>query len=197
MKKVLQFLFCLCLLVGCSGQDATVGPTPVPAPTASFTLSGGEYGEYDFTSSTTNATIYTWDFGDGATSPSPSTSHKYDANGQYTIKLTAKGEGGTITTTQTLNVTDVRASLTVWAKTDNKFNAIIEVILDGQKISTIDRYFDTAPPCNRTGTAIFALLKEGGHTYSARQIYNNQVTRIWIGTIMITGGQCILKELTY
>lgn len=42
-----------------------------------------------FTNTSTNATKYTWDFGDGTTSTSPSADHIYSAPGLYTVKLKA------------------------------------------------------------------------------------------------------------
>ena len=37
-----------------------------------------------------------WDFGDGETSTEENPSHTYSAGGDYTVKLTATGEEGTI-----------------------------------------------------------------------------------------------------
>lgn len=52
----------------------------------------------DFTNFTTGATSYLWDFGDGGTSTDQNPSYTYDADGLYTISLTATNERGCDTT---------------------------------------------------------------------------------------------------
>ncbi len=48
-----------------------------------------------FTSSTTNTNSYLWEFGDGDKSPEINPVHGYRAAGNYTVKLTVTGTGGT------------------------------------------------------------------------------------------------------
>lgn len=92
-KNLLLFLPVLALAVGaviftsCGGDDAT------PAPTASFTyVADGR--DVTFTSTSTNAKTYSWDFGDGGTSTEANPAHTYASYGKYTVKLSVTGDGG-------------------------------------------------------------------------------------------------------
>jgi PKD repeat protein len=47
-----------------------------------------------FTNTSSNASSYSWDFGDGSTSTAGNPVHSYAAEGIYTVQLTATGPGG-------------------------------------------------------------------------------------------------------
>ncbi len=65
-----------------------------------------------FTNASQNATTYSWDFGDGSpASTEENPTHSYTALGSFTVKLTAKGDGGTEISQQTLTLTDPDAEL--------------------------------------------------------------------------------------
>jgi len=75
---------------GCMAMDTvtvTVNDLPVPA----FTVNNScGLNPISFTNNSTNASNYTWDFGDGtATSSDNSPSHTYSAVGTYTVQLIA------------------------------------------------------------------------------------------------------------
>ncbi len=75
--------------------------TVLPAPSAAFnTMVNGS--TVDFTNNSSNATSYSWDFGDGNTSSSANPTHTYMMDGTYTVTLTAISECGEVTTTQTV-----------------------------------------------------------------------------------------------
>ncbi|NDV46078.1 PKD domain-containing protein [Paludibacter sp. 221] len=57
-----------------------------------------------FTNASKDANSYAWDFGDGKTSTETNPVHTYAANGTYSVKLTASGEGGTDSTTESVVV---------------------------------------------------------------------------------------------
>ena len=57
-----------------------------------------------FTNFSTNASTYVWDFGDNQSSTQENPQHLYVASGVYTVKLTAKGAGGSTSTTKTVNI---------------------------------------------------------------------------------------------
>lgn len=52
-----------------------------------------------FTDQSENATVWNWDFGDGATSTEQNPVHTYNKLGKYTVKLTAKNAAGSNTKT--------------------------------------------------------------------------------------------------
>ena len=85
---------------------------PVPDPTASFTaepVDGVNPLEVAFTNTSTSATGYSWDFGDGERSALASPgSHTYDEPGEYTVTLTATNRSGA-SSTATDTVTVARA----------------------------------------------------------------------------------------
>lgn len=58
-----------------------------------------------FNATATNATSYSWNFGDGTTGTGQSLAHKYDASGSKTVVLTASNAYGSTTSTQTFSVT--------------------------------------------------------------------------------------------
>lgn len=88
-----------------SEAQATV-PAADPAPAANFTAtqsSGRKALNVAFTdTSTGKITVWSWYFGDGATSASRNPRHTYSLPGVYSVKLTVKGPGGTHTMVKTL-----------------------------------------------------------------------------------------------
>ena len=87
----------------------------VPPPTVDFTgtpLSGyilppATSLSITFTSLTTNASSYLWDFGDGTTSTSQNPTKTYSSVGIYDVTLTAIGVGGTASTTKSAYISVV------------------------------------------------------------------------------------------
>jgi len=69
-----------------------------PPPIADFSFTGDNAPapcDITFTSSSTNADSYYWEFGDGTNSKEKNPKHTYNTEGTYSVKLTAEGEGGT------------------------------------------------------------------------------------------------------
>lgn len=75
--------------IGVGAKDNTT--LPVSQFTADKTTACATPLTIKFTNSSTNATTYTWDFGDGATSTDKDPSHDYTKAGTYTVKLTTTG----------------------------------------------------------------------------------------------------------
>jgi PKD repeat protein len=87
-----------------AGMSANTVVTVLTAPTAGFTWGVPVVNQYQFTSTSANATIYAWDFGDLSGSSAQNPIHIYTANGTYTVTLIVTGSNGcTDTTTQVIN----------------------------------------------------------------------------------------------
>jgi PKD repeat protein len=110
MKK-LQPVFALFMVVSltifissCKKKEAMNLP-----PVANFTFSGENVpapSVITFTNSSTNATTFSWTFGDGGTSTDQNPQHSYLSGGTYTVQLTATGTGGSNTTSKTVTIND-------------------------------------------------------------------------------------------
>lgn len=74
------------VLVSCEKEPA------VPTASFSYTADGRVV---TFNNTSTDATTFAWDFGDGTTSTEKSPVHTYELYGTYTVKMSATGEGGT------------------------------------------------------------------------------------------------------
>lgn len=72
-------------------------------PSPAFTKSAN-FNVLTFTNTSTNATSYVWDFGDGNTSTEASPTHTYANGGQYMVTLTATNECGSRSTTIEITV---------------------------------------------------------------------------------------------
>ena len=87
----------------------TVTVAPPPPPIADFSAnptSGTTPLTVNFTdSSAGDITSWVWDFGDGNSSTSQNPTHNYTVAGTYTVKLTAKGPGGSDSWTESNYIT--------------------------------------------------------------------------------------------
>jgi PKD repeat protein len=93
------------LVIVLTGCQTTDDDTPQP-PTAAFTYAGAaqNFTPIAFTSISSGATAYAWDFGDATTSTEPNPSHVFRRAGTYTVVLRATGATGTGTASQTLTL---------------------------------------------------------------------------------------------
>jgi PKD repeat protein len=88
------------MFYACSKEESH----PKPEALFSYTI-GGDGRTINFTNESTNATSYTWDFGDGQTSTEVNPVHTFAEYKENTITLTAKGPGGENVFTYKLTVT--------------------------------------------------------------------------------------------
>ncbi len=98
------FIICLFFLASCSEDSSPTGPS---VPSASFIMdkTSAEVGEViQLTNQSENASSYRWDFGDENISTEENPTHSYLSNGNFIIKLTAFGEGGSDSTTKNIEI---------------------------------------------------------------------------------------------
>jgi len=78
-------------------------------PSASFTHSSGSYEEGDtvyFTSTSSKANSFQWDFGDGSTSTDENPYHIYSTTGTYEVSLKVTGEDGSDEAKESITIKD-------------------------------------------------------------------------------------------
>lgn len=125
MKKFftsLMFLLTLLIFVGCEreiiypggggtggGGDTgggTGGGDTGNYPTANFDYYFNDNFEIDFYNSSSDATSYTWSFGDGQSSTEEDPTHRYSKPGTYTVTLTARNSKGSHQATAQITITN-------------------------------------------------------------------------------------------
>lgn len=101
MNTIFKYITGICLL---GGMLASCENDTLPLPKAEIYRTIDKY-TVSFTPHVRDATSYLWDFGDGST---PSTEmnpvHTYVSFGDYSVKLTVKGDGGEYTTEKVINI---------------------------------------------------------------------------------------------
>lgn len=117
----LMFLLTLLIFVGCEreiiypggggtggGGDTgggTGGGDTGNYPTANFDYYFNDNFEIDFYNSSSDATSYTWSFGDGQSSTEEDPTHRYSKPGTYTVTLTARNSKGSHQATAQITIT--------------------------------------------------------------------------------------------
>jgi len=114
---------------------------PVPTAIFSTTIDGMDV---TFINSSENADTYAWDFGDGGNSAEMNPVHTYAANGDYSVSLTASGEGGEDMMTQTVTI-DVSAFIATW------------MVDSSYQVATAYGNFTTGSPLPGAASAPFAI----------------------------------------
>lgn len=90
------------ITTGCGQANPTTVVQHTPEAVANFDLFTS-FLTAQLTNTSTNATSYLWDFGDGNTSTDPNPTHVYADTGNYVITLTVTGPCGTDVSTESMN----------------------------------------------------------------------------------------------
>jgi len=86
------------ILVSC-GED-----TPAPVVEIFFEADESDPYTVNFTTISTDATSFAWDFGDGESGSGDAPSHTYAISGDYTVTVSATGEGGETEATREITI---------------------------------------------------------------------------------------------
>ena len=85
-------------------QEPELG-TPDPTSSFSFAKDAMDYKKYTFTNTSKFAESYSWEFGSDGASTDKEPTHTFSADGSYVVKLSVTGNGKTVESMQTINVT--------------------------------------------------------------------------------------------
>jgi PKD repeat protein len=97
------FQVCLVVSDACTSDTTCLSVTTCVLPVAAFS-SSANLGNVAFTDLSTSATNWSWDFGDGGSSPFQNPTHLYQASGLYTVCLTVTDACGSDTVCNSINV---------------------------------------------------------------------------------------------
>jgi len=118
--RVLSVLFLSSLVIAaCNKDDDNPEPADVIA-SFQYEISADNWSDVVFTNYSQNASTYAWDFGDGNTSTEEGPTHSYAAGGTYEVMLTATGEAGTASKSETINVVNPNTAQQFLTGTDGK-----------------------------------------------------------------------------
>ncbi|HYG04216.1 MAG TPA: PKD domain-containing protein, partial [Chryseosolibacter sp.] len=116
-----------------------------PAPEALFMMSsdiGSPDMPFEFENRSKDATSFSWDFGDGNTSPDESTTHSFDAAGAFNVKLIASNDLGcsdSFSRPVTITVPAPGISVLAVTTTESADNSIsIHVVLENEGNTTFE-----------------------------------------------------------
>ena len=165
--KHLNHLICIMILFSLSIVSCEKAEKPIAIFTMDKTSS--EINEtISFTNFSENATSYSWDFGDGNTSTVEHPTHSYSSAGTYEVTLTAKGEGGTDSNTNSIEIIVTLSG--IWS-TSFDLNGNI---YDGE--------YDITQNDDNSLSGTFVFSDGSGYTniLSSSQIDGNNVTIKWM-----------------
>jgi PKD repeat protein len=102
MKKLFPYIFMSALILFYSSCKKASQPTPVADFSYSGNLVTGSI--ITFLNKSTNATSYSWDFGNSTYTTMSDPALEYTTAGDYTVKLTATGPGGTNSISKAIHI---------------------------------------------------------------------------------------------
>lgn len=192
MKHFTTFSIFVLFLVGCA-KDVP------PAPVARFEFreegSNRNGASIKFLNLSTDAIRFNWNFGDGRSSIEHSPTYSFRDNGTYYVTLTAEGEGGKSTFSQSVKINSIptTGSFIFWTMIGDRGN--IDIYINGSLRGTNTKYrtINSAPDCGTDGF-VTVTLPEGAYSFTARTKEVFPLT--WSGTINVTNGICRSMQLT-
>jgi PKD repeat protein len=149
---------------------------PKPAPVANFSVTGDNKpapSEVFFSNSSTNATSFLWEFGDGTSSTDKDTKHLYSGSGSFIVKLTAIGEGGTHSITKSITITNP-APVAVFTISGDYNPPPCEVFFSNASVNATSYLWEF-------GDGGASTEKDTKHTYTSSGNYNVKLTAIGVG----------------
>jgi PKD repeat protein len=103
-KNIVAIIFIVSLIVSASCKKDDKNDDPVAAFTWEQTTNPGEI---VFKNNSKNASIYSWNFGNGKSSTATNPTHVYDQNDSYIVTLSATGKGLTVSVKDTIVVNNI------------------------------------------------------------------------------------------
>jgi PKD repeat protein len=152
------------------GQSATVNVTVTPQPVAIVGSPAINGNVVTFSNSSTNATAYSWDFGDFTNSSASAPVHAYAASNSYQVTLTATNGNCTSDTTFTVAITVGLEEL----------NNVAEIVL--------------FPNPTSANAQLSMNVIEAGNVEVAIQTVNGQVVKTIMNDYLTAGKQTITIE---
>lgn len=141
---------------------------PLSSSFSAFHVSGGTYAFINLSTGTNSNTLYTWNFGDGTTSNSYSTTHTYTNAGIYNVSLSAVDGANTVCSNisvQALNVNSIPCTA------NSNFN--LAPTGTAQVWSAIPAYpWNVVNAVWNWGDGTFSNQLYTSHTYSAAGLYS-------------------------
>ena len=165
-------------------------------PIASFSVSTSYPSTYEsvsFTNSSSYASSYLWNFGDGSTSTLKNPTHYYSTTGSKTVKLTAYSQSGNksdyTTKTITVSSSSSKGDLMFWTDASTIYNITVTF----RSVSkTITSYYTSTPSyCGSSGCATYWDVEPGTYYFTA-----SNYLYTWSGYVTVYSDTCS-KMLLY
>jgi PKD repeat protein len=124
-----------------------------PVPVAVFTFTGDNKPSpciVSFSNTSTDASTYLWNFGDGTTSTDQNPTHTYTISqgGSFTVVLTSTGKGGSNLATKSLTIQSQPTSLEITLKDE------LANIVTGASVKLYSSVTDWSNGTNQVGTTL-------------------------------------------
>ncbi|OJW76287.1 PKD domain-containing protein [Spirosoma sp. 48-14] len=187
MKHLVYILPLIVLFSGCKKDD------PPPKPVAAFSISYQANGAVVLLNNSKNATSYQWTLSDGRNSTAVSPRFEFGYNSDYNVTLTAKGDGGTDSATQTIQIRNLptTGSVIFWST----YNRNITITVNGVNVGNTTVYYsgNVGPDCGTAGN-VTVTLPAGIYNFTGKS--NDIIPLNWNGQITVVNGEC-RKQLLY